>query len=70
VRSIKPSCPPWYKAGAGPNPPGLGASNRGIGPGVVSYALIKLVAGRFADAKPAMLVLALIFPLSSRWGRA
>jgi AGZA family xanthine/uracil permease-like MFS transporter len=33
----------------------------GIGLGFITYALIKLIAGRFADAKPAVLVLALIF---------
>ncbi|HYA07259.1 MAG TPA: NCS2 family permease [Xanthobacteraceae bacterium] len=33
----------------------------GIGLGFITYALAKLVAGRFADAKPAVLVLALIF---------
>ena len=32
----------------------------GIGLGFITYALIKLIAGRFADAKPAVLVLALI----------
>jgi AGZA family xanthine/uracil permease-like MFS transporter len=33
----------------------------GIGLGFITYALVKLVAGKFADAKPAVLVLALIF---------
>jgi AGZA family xanthine/uracil permease-like MFS transporter len=33
----------------------------GIGLGFITYALAKLVAGKFADAKPAVLVLALIF---------
>jgi AGZA family xanthine/uracil permease-like MFS transporter len=33
----------------------------GIGLGFITYALAKIVAGRFADAKPAVLVLALIF---------
>ena len=33
----------------------------GIGLGFVTYALAKIVSGRFADAKPAVLVLALIF---------
>jgi AGZA family xanthine/uracil permease-like MFS transporter len=33
----------------------------GIGLGFITYALVKLIAGRFADAKPAVLVLALIF---------
>jgi adenine/guanine/hypoxanthine permease len=35
----------------------------GIGLGFITYALIKLVAGKFADAKPAVLVLALVFAL-------
>ena len=38
----------------------------GIGLGFITYALIKLIAGRFADAKPAVLVLALSRS-SSRW---
>jgi adenine/guanine/hypoxanthine permease len=33
----------------------------GIGLGFITYALAKLIAGKFADAKPAVLVLALIF---------
>jgi AGZA family xanthine/uracil permease-like MFS transporter len=33
----------------------------GIGLGFITYALVKLIAGKFADAKPAVLVLALIF---------
>ena len=33
----------------------------GIGLGFITYALIKLIAGRFADAKPAALALAFIF---------
>ncbi|MGB3746259.1 MAG: hypothetical protein WBD11_17300 [Xanthobacteraceae bacterium] len=33
----------------------------GIGPGFITYALAKLIAGRFAEAKPAVLVLALVF---------
>jgi AGZA family xanthine/uracil permease-like MFS transporter len=33
----------------------------GIGLGFITYALIKIFAGRFAEAKPAVLVLALIF---------
>ena len=33
----------------------------GIGLGFITYALAKIVAGKFADAKPAVLVLALIF---------
>jgi AGZA family xanthine/uracil permease-like MFS transporter len=33
----------------------------GIGLGFVTYALAKIVAGKFADAKPAVLVLALVF---------
>ncbi len=35
----------------------------GIGLGFITYAVTKLIAGRFADAKPAVLVLALIFAL-------
>ena len=35
----------------------------GIGLGFITYALAKLVAGKFADAKPAVLVLALVFAL-------
>jgi xanthine/uracil/vitamin C permease (AzgA family) len=35
----------------------------GIGLGFITYALAKLIAGKFADAKPAVLVLALIFAL-------
>jgi adenine/guanine/hypoxanthine permease len=33
----------------------------GIGLGFITYALAKIVAGSLADAKPAVLVLALIF---------
>jgi len=40
----------------------------GIGLGFITYALIKLVAGRFADAKPAVLVLALIFAVKFALG--
>ena len=35
----------------------------GIGLGFITYALGKLIAGKFADAKPAVLVLALIFAI-------
>ncbi len=35
----------------------------GIGLGFITYALAKLIAGKFADAKPAVLVLAAIFAL-------
>jgi len=35
----------------------------GIGLGLITYALCKLIAGKFADAKPAVLVLALIFAI-------
>jgi AGZA family xanthine/uracil permease-like MFS transporter len=35
----------------------------GIGLGFITYALAKLIAGKFADAKPPVLVLALIFAL-------
>lgn len=40
----------------------------GIGLGFIAYALIKLIAGRFADAKPAVLVLALIFAIKFALG--
>ena len=40
----------------------------GIGLGFITYALIKLVAGRFADAKPAVLVLALVFAVKFALG--
>jgi adenine/guanine/hypoxanthine permease len=33
----------------------------GIGLGFITYALCKLLAGRMADAKPAVLVLAVLF---------
>jgi AGZA family xanthine/uracil permease-like MFS transporter len=33
----------------------------GIGLGFITYALAKIIAGKFADATPAVLVLALIF---------
>jgi len=35
----------------------------GIGLGFITYAVAKLVAGKFAEAKPAVLVLALLFAL-------
>jgi AGZA family xanthine/uracil permease-like MFS transporter len=35
----------------------------GIGLGFITYALAKIVAGKFADAKPAVLVLAAIFAI-------
>jgi AGZA family xanthine/uracil permease-like MFS transporter len=35
----------------------------GIGLGFITYALVKLIAGKFADAKPAVLVLALLFAI-------
>jgi len=35
----------------------------GIGLGFITYAVTKLVAGKFADAKPAVLMLALIFAI-------
>jgi AGZA family xanthine/uracil permease-like MFS transporter len=35
----------------------------GIGLGFITYALAKLIAGKFTDAKPAVLVLALVFAL-------
>jgi len=40
----------------------------GIGLGFITYALIKLIAGRFTDAKPAVLVLALIFAIKFALG--
>ena len=40
----------------------------GIGLGFITYALIKLIAGRFADDKPAVLVLALIFAVKFALG--
>ena len=40
----------------------------GIGLGLITYALIKLVAGRFADAKPAVLVLAPVFAVKFALG--
>jgi adenine/guanine/hypoxanthine permease len=40
----------------------------GIGLGFITYALAKLIAGRFADAKPAVLVLALIFAIKFALG--
>lgn len=40
----------------------------GIGLGFITYALIELIAGRFADAKPAVLVLALIFAVKFALG--
>jgi AGZA family xanthine/uracil permease-like MFS transporter len=33
----------------------------GIGLGFITYALAKLISGKFADAKPVVLVLALVF---------
>jgi adenine/guanine/hypoxanthine permease len=35
----------------------------GIGLGFITYALAKILAGKFADAKPAVLVLAAIFAI-------
>jgi adenine/guanine/hypoxanthine permease len=40
----------------------------GIGLGFITYALIKLAAGHFADAKPAVLVLALVFAVKFALG--
>jgi AGZA family xanthine/uracil permease-like MFS transporter len=40
----------------------------GIGLGFITYALAKLIAGKFADAKPAVLVLALIFAIKFAMG--
>jgi AGZA family xanthine/uracil permease-like MFS transporter len=39
----------------------------GIGLGFITYALAKIVAGRFAEAKPAVLVLALLFAAKFYW---
>ncbi|HUI97146.1 MAG TPA: NCS2 family permease [Xanthobacteraceae bacterium] len=39
----------------------------GIGLGFITYALAKLIAGRFAEAKPAVLVLALLFAAKFYW---
>ena len=39
-----------------------------IGLGFITYALIKLAAGKFAEAKPAVLVLALVFALKFALG--
>lgn len=33
----------------------------GLGIGFITYAVIKILAGRFSDAKPAVLVLAVVF---------
>jgi AGZA family xanthine/uracil permease-like MFS transporter len=33
----------------------------GIGLGFITYALCKILSGRFAEAKPAVIVLALLF---------
>jgi adenine/guanine/hypoxanthine permease len=40
----------------------------GIGLGFITYALAKIIAGRFVDAKPAVLVLAAIFALKFAMG--
>lgn len=40
----------------------------GIGLGFITYALAKIIAGKFADAKPAVLVLAVIFALKFAMG--
>jgi adenine/guanine/hypoxanthine permease len=40
----------------------------GIGLGFITYALVKLISGRLADAKPAVLVLALIFAVKFALG--
>ena len=40
----------------------------GIGLGFITYALAKILAGKFADAKPAVLVLAVIFALKFAMG--
>jgi adenine/guanine/hypoxanthine permease len=40
----------------------------GIGLGFITYALVKLIAGEFADATPAVLVLAAIFALKFAMG--
>ena len=38
----------------------------GIGLGFITYALAKIIAGKFAEAKPAVVILALLS--ASRWG--
>ena len=40
----------------------------GIGLGFITYALCKLIAGKFADATPAVLVLAVIFAIKFALG--
>lgn len=40
----------------------------GIGLGFIAYALVKIVSGRFADAKPAVIVLAVIFAVKFALG--
>jgi adenine/guanine/hypoxanthine permease len=35
----------------------------GIGLGFITYALAKIIAGKFAEARPAVLVLAVIFAI-------
>ena len=40
----------------------------GIGLGFIGYALVKIVSGRFADAKPAVIVLAVIFAVKFALG--
>ena len=40
----------------------------GIGLGFITYALAKILAGKFAEAKPAVLVLAVIFALKFAMG--
>ena len=40
----------------------------GIGLGFITYALAKLIAGKLADAKPAVLVLALLFAVKFALG--
>jgi AGZA family xanthine/uracil permease-like MFS transporter len=39
----------------------------GIGLGFITYAAAKIIAGRFAEAKPAVLVLAVLFAVKFYW---
>ena len=41
----------------------------GIGLGFITYALAKIIAGKFAEAKPAVLVLAILFAVKFYWVR-
>jgi len=39
----------------------------GIGLGFITYALAKIIAGKFSDAQPAVLVLAVLFAAKFYW---